>query len=436
MITLGIRKSNLNGNTKIIGITGTHGKTIVSSIISHILTKSNFKVATLTSQGLAFSEEEIEPDITANSVQKSELKEIIKQVNAQDYDFLILEITSKNIQRKTYPNIILDSGIITNIEGDTTHWKFWQEYAETKVEFIKMIKENGLLVVNGEGVDAVEWLRKNGDEIKNDIFCYWVNSSNLKDKALTLNSSKFRYYDNQIWESKLIGHTSALNLYLAIKVCTKYVEEWEIRKALQSYRPIKGRFDRFYTNPFNIIIDYAKTPEQIEASLSFLHKNKNPNSKIISVFGSHGGKWQSNRRAGEYLAKLSDIVLLAPNDPNKEHTYDINSAIHSFAEPHGGRLIERVFSNEETNMLRRDNLLNKMEQIKKHGEVPFISFDAHDYSGRLDAISFALTLADEPDDIVYISGKGDESYLIFDGVEYEWSDYEAIRLALESLGLV
>jgi UDP-N-acetylmuramyl tripeptide synthase len=434
MIMIGISKSKPTYNTaqtKCIGITGTLGKTVVSNIIIHVLKQSGFRVAYLTSDGYSLDGETDYKDYRANHIKANVFKELIKNVMYEGVDFFIVEMTSKNIRKKVYTDILLDAAVITNIIGDPENYKNWEMYAETKFEFIKLVDEGGLLVINGEDPDIHEWLEFKSPILKQNIYTYWANVSNLQNRLSTLYGTSFNY-GNISLNSSMLGTQTYMNKYLAIKICQRYLSDDQISKAISSLTNFDGKFHLVKSTPNYVFIDSANRPESIKSAIRSLNMIKPTKSRIISIVGSPGYSRYS-RELADPATELSDIVIFAPTDPNTEHTYNINSELHFHSEKKGGILLERFSSTDELNLINKENLLDRLNKVIKNGDKPILTFDAHDYTGRLDAIKFGHSIL-QPGDVLYIAGKGNDDFIIFNNVEYEWSDYEALNIAEDTSG--
>jgi UDP-N-acetylmuramyl tripeptide synthase len=432
MIGISKNKATYNSTlTKCIGVTGTLGKTVVSNIIIHVLREAGFKVAYLTSDGYSVDGESDFKDYKANHIKSNVFKELAKSAMYEGADFFVVEMTSKNIRKKVYSEILLDAAVITNIIGDPENYKNWEIYAETKFEFIKLIDEGGLLVINGEDPDIHEWLGFKSPIIKQNIYTYWANVSNLQNRSSTLYGTSFNY-GNISLNSTMLGTQTYMNKYLAMKVCQRYVPDDHITKSIGSLTNFDGKFHLVKSNPNYIFIDSANRPESIRNAVRSINLIKPTKSRIISVVGSPGYSRYS-RELADPATELSDIVVFAPTDPNTEHTYNINTELHFHSERKGGIMLERFSSTDELNMINKENMIDRLNKVIKNGDKPIVTFDAHDYTGRLDAIKFGYSLL-QPGDILYIAGKGNDDYILFNNVEYEWSDYEALNIAEENLG--
>ncbi len=426
---LGFGGKKNKSNLKVIGVTGTYGKTIVANMIVHILRESGFTVSYINSQGISSDGKNHKDTANANDLKKNSFKEVLEESLSKQLDFLVVEVTSKNILKGMYTDVLFDSGVITNVVGNEEFYETWRHYASTKFDFVKMIDNDGLVVINGEDADVVQWFSEKAHLIKPNVYCYWVTTEELENKYHSIDSLAFTTKDGHEIQVGLTGFHNHLNAYLAVRLCLKYLSMEKIKTALKTFTNVAGRMDLLQTNPNTIIIDSGDSPYVINRSLRFLNTLKNRTNRIISLVGNKGGKSRNKRRVGEIAAELADVVIFSPTDPNTNNTAEINTQLYGYAEKKGGIMVERFGATDELKMITLEGISNKIRNISLAGNKPIVAFDAHDYTGRLDAINFATSIAN-PGDIIYISGKGDESSIVFNNVEYEWSDYEAVKLAL------
>lgn len=406
-----------------IGVTGYVGKSSTVNLIANILINAGFYVVTLTDEGL-FKHGQLNKKITSLNITKKTLKKIRKEIE-NEYNFFIIEMDNYKVSKKVFSDLNLDSGVITNI-GVLDEIE-----ASAYSEFLNLISENGLAVINGESNDFREWIGQISENIKNNIYCYLTELQNLKGKKFLKEGIEYDYYDEARINTKQFGEQSFYNSYAALKLTNRYLPIENIISGITEPADLKGKMHKVHASPFSIFIDETVNARQLEHSLKHIQAIKGPTQKVISIIGLSESKFNEFYNVGMVAAKYSDVVLLAPADPNNTKTYDINSLIHNGAESFRARLIERIYSTEELELLDKKRLMTKINNTISGGDVPVISFDAHDYTGRLDAIRLAVFIADS-DDIVYLSGKGADETITFDEIEYEWSDYEALKLVLTS----
>lgn len=425
-------KKRKNVNYRTIGVAGSFGKTVVVSAVRQILKQNGAKVAFLSSEGYSVDGENINDSFSSDNITPAAFRDMLLALDEFAPDFFVIEMSARNIARDLFKNMDLDAGVITNVIGDTQNFKAWQSLADTKVEFMKMISSEGLLVVNGEDQNVVTWLSQHSSKLKQNIYCYWIDTRNLLEKRYSLGGISFKLDDAIKINTKLIGNHNFMNLYLATQVCSRYLPMEAISKAVENVENPKGSFNLAHTDPFRVIIDSAKLVEQVNDSLNYIKNTKAPTARLISIFGARPVAADERKILSEIVSDLSDIILLAPNDPNTFSVSNLNTELQNYAINRGGVVLDRFYSTQEVNMANKANLFNRMEMVRNNGSKPIVSFDAHDYTGRLDAIRLGVQVA-KPGDIIYIFGKGNDKSIIFDNVEYEWSDYEALRIALSQV---
>jgi len=421
-----------NGNpseyTKVIGVTGSYGKTLSTHFLYDIFKKANEKVGLISSLGYLIGNDEIISDIKANNIQPGDIHDILgKMVNA-GIEYVILEVTSNNLKLGNYEGINFDSGIITNISSSNpASYKKWEDYASTKLNFINKIKDEGLVVIYNQHHEISEWLNKNGNNITNNIFVHWVNPNDPTNIDHSLDQTFFDL-DNIRYFLPLRGVDSLYSAILAIRLAQAYLPSTKISNTF-SKNNVQSKIKIVKNESFLIFTDVMNTPEMFEESLLYLNKIKLPNKRLICIFGCEGERNNNRAAIGEIATKYSDMVILASNDSRSEKVYDINTDIQGHTGKTVGVMVERIGSDEEYKFINKSNLKIKIERVINNGDVPFIAFDADDFTSRLDAIDLGVKIAN-PGDIIYLSGKGDQTSLVFDNVEYEWSEEEAIKKVL------
>ncbi len=212
-------------------------------------------------------------------------------------------------------------------------------------------------------------------------------SSKLEDKNI------FPYVRNDKVKGVLPGKYNESNAAAAVAATGILgISEAEALKAIASFKMPSGRLEKINKGQdFEIYVDFAHTPNALEEVLTYLSKNKK--GKLIAVFGSAGERDAKKRpMMGEISGRLADTSIFTAEDPRSEDVSDIISQIAEGAKKAGGYFIA----------------------IPERGE----------------AIAEAIKLAKKGDTVV-ICGKGHEKSMAYNGVEYPWSDQEAVAVALE-----
>lgn len=420
---------NPSDEMKVIGVTGTHGKTTVVHLLYHIFNNAGIKAGFLSSVGYTVDMQNFNNEINANKVKVGQVHKLLKEMRDNGMQVAIIEVTSKNLKDDKYDGVKFDSGIITNINNpESSHYSSWDDYAKTKLEFIKKIKNEGLLIINNHE-NLLYWLQTNSENIKNNIFTHWVDATHGKNVKYYIDGITFDI-DGYNFAVPIIGHMNYINALFAIRLAQNYIPTEKITDTLKFFETPPGRLQVVQKTPFMVIVDYAKSAWSIENSLQFLSAIKPKYNRIITVLGAPGEEDKSRRVLGEVARKYSGLVILCADDPRSEKTADINTELYSLAEANGATIVERFSSAEEFHLINKASLKKKVERVVQNKDIPFITFDADDYTSRLNAIEFAVKFA-QSGDIIYITGKGDETSLSFSNVIYEWSDFEAVKKALD-----
>lgn len=429
-----IRFGPLNKNLAVIGVSGTSGKTMLAHILEHVFKQAGYNTGFVSSIGYSTGDSNLYYDANANGISAGDLNTLLYEMVKNGVGVAIVEVTSKNLKKNIYRGVELDSGIITNINfNNPEFYKNFEEYAQTKINFINSLKDYGLLVLN-QTDNGVLWLNKESYKIKKPLYTIWSNPNDVDTIKKSMNGLEFNYRQKR-YNVPILGKSNVNNVVHAVNLLESYLDPSLVLDALKSFPTPKGKMEVVYSGKFTVVIDHSVAADQMLDALEFLNGVKPIDSKIISVFGVKGGVNTLNRRLGEVAAQFCGLVVLTADDPNSNDLADINMEICSYAEKIGGILIERFSSTEEYHMVNKDNLDFKIERIQKNNDIPFVSFEANDYTSRLDAIKFALSRA-LPGDVVYLTGKGHDNVLTFGNIIYEWSDHEAVNYGLKELNLI
>ena len=373
---------------KVIGVTGTNGKTTTSEMISKILEEAGYKVALMDSIRFKIGDKEWQNMFKMTMPGRFTIQKILRQAVNAGCQYAVLEVTSEGIKQHRHKFINFDAAVFTNLvpEHIESHGSF-EKYREAKGKLFQATKNIHVINIDDENA---EYFRQFPAKKKHT---YGLNKGDINNKDLRLNL-------------QLIGHFNIYNALAAICAGLSQGIDLEVcQRAVEKVKGIPGRMEEVISKPFKVIIDYAVTPDALENLYQTIKKIFSP-QRIIAVFGSCGGGRDKWRRPalGEIAAKYCDKIIITDEDPYDEDPYQILSMIKSgiFKSPRaaGGWRSNSNFY----------EILDRRKAIKK-----------------------SLELA-RPGDIVLITGKGCEPWIcLARGKKIPWDDRKVVREEFEKL---
>ena len=360
----------------LIGITGTDGKTTTTTIVSQIIDD----MAYLGTNGLCVNKKEFKTNNTTPCV--SELYNdlhIIKQNNCKN---IVMEVSSEALLHDRVADFLFDIVGFTNITGDHLNiHKTFENYVDCKMKLLKLVKEDGFVVVNGD------------DQILKTIHCnnlvtFGFDKNNdyvIDDVSYHKRYSEFSLKYNQKTikiKCPFVGEYNIYNVTMAFIIGLLYgVEESLLLRRISKLKPVKGRGELLdFGQDYTIVLDYAHTTNGI---LKILETYKDYD-KVITVTGCAGGREKEKRSIiGDIVITNSDIAIFTMDDPRYE---DVD------------RIIDDMVGNH-----------------KDYVRIP----------NRVEAIHYALSIATS-DSVVLILGKGRDDYMAIEDKKVPYNDYNVI----------
>ncbi len=413
---------------KLIGVTGTSGKSTTATLIYHILKENGFKVGVVSTVGAIAGDKKIDTGFHVTTPDPIQMQRILRMMVDEGVEYVIIEASSHAIEQGRIGLLKFIFAVFTNIKRDHLDYhKDWKSYAGAKAELIRSLKRSGVALINKDDVESYEFLKQKVHEAKAESVEYSVKEQ-VTDVRETKESIQFVAYDMQ-FVVPIIGFYNVDNSLAAINVARGLgLNPEEIALALASFEGLEGRMQVMQKDPFMVIVDFAHNTDSLERSLTAARELVQEGGKLITVFGSAGLRDIEKRfTMGETAAKFADIVIITAEDPRIERLYDINSRIIEGAENSGGKLIKRI-QNHEAYQALDNKFFNLASSLKPPASI-FV-FDEESVNSRFDAIGFAIKIA-SPGDVVITEGKGHEQSLCFGTIEYPFTDQEAVKKALE-----
>lgn len=374
-------------DAKVIGITGTNGKTTTSFIIKNILEKAGKRVGVIGTNGIYFQNEFIEATLTTPD--PVDLHHIFSIMMQGKVDYIIMEVSAHAIELKKVLGINFVCKIFTNLSQDhLDYFKTMEHYSSVKESFFT---NDDMMVVNIDDTLGQKIANKYETAItyglKNpcDAFCVEINQNCTK---YTMNIC-----DNVIdISSNLYGLFNVYNT-LAGAVCCYFlgVSVDNIKAGIESIKKIDGRFNVIEYNERKIIIDFAHTPDGLENVLKTARKITD--GRLYSLFGCGGNRDKKKRKImGAISNKYANFTFITSDNP------------------------------------RYENPLNIIDEIAKG----FNDKSFYKVEDRKNAIKMAIMSLKEGDTLL-ICGKGAENYIDINGKKIPYSDYEVVKKVLGEL---
>ncbi|MDG1990257.1 MAG: UDP-N-acetylmuramoyl-L-alanyl-D-glutamate--2,6-diaminopimelate ligase [Dehalococcoidia bacterium] len=419
-------KSSFRADPFHIGITGTDGKSSTAYIIYTALRELGVNAALISTLGVFIDGKEIideDQKIRLTTPDPPELFQLIAQAKKSDSDVIILEITSHALQFDKVNPIDLDCAIFTSFSPD--HQEFHEDeddYFNAKTKIINLIRrydssasgklsyrKTGHLILNAdnEKIAKLRSLVHNASTIgfntAADVPIAKIEES-LFQTRYQIGSYEFDEKGLFSGQTKLMGDFNLMNIGMAFEAITQFNHEWnkdfsyeKILHAIETCFNIPGRLEQIDGAPFNVIVDYAHTPDAFEKVLNTL--GKYIKDRLIVVFGCAGERSKDRRFGlGRLAAEQANMSILTEEDSRSESIHDIVQDIEN--------------------------------QMKESGAIEGDNYKI--ILDRKEAIKFALEYAAE-DDFVLILGKGHEKSIESGSEIIPWDDREITKKLIEDL---
>jgi UDP-N-acetylmuramoyl-L-alanyl-D-glutamate--2,6-diaminopimelate ligase len=409
---------------KVIGVTGTNGKTTTVQMIAKILENAGYKIAIASTINFKIGEKEWVNASKFTTLSSFKLQRHLKEAAKAGCEYAIVEVTSHALDQNRVWGVDFSVAAITNITREHLDYhKTMDKYAEAKEKLFELVSKNKktATVINLNSEFADKFLRHEAGQ----KYGYFLESpaSHASQSDAGRQNPKCAIDKNiqlviardiklEIGSSKFIvgGKNFSLNLPLEFNIenalaaiCTGLSQNIPLEKisgALSMIKGVPGRMEKIENKrDLDIIVDYAVTPDSLEKIYTYLNGLKKENSRIIAVFGSCGERDRGKRPImGEIVSHYADFVFVTNEDPYSEDPQEI---------------IDEVF----TGVLK----------YKKENE------NAWRISDRREAIKKALQIA-KPGDIVAATGKGAEETMAIGNKRIPWNDPKVIRELLQETG--
>lgn len=363
---------------RVIGVTGTNGKTTTCFMIWKMLNEAGHKAGLLTT--VAWGVDRLHKQIEhMTTVDSKTLNSRIEKVRETGAEFLVLEVTSHAMAQFRTLGIPVEIAVMTNVTHDHLDYhKTFERYRDAKRKLFKKAKYG---VINADDKSAKYFKQ----DVK-EYVTYGIESGEKRAKKIALAASGVEYVcDEMKIKTQIPGNFNVYNSLAAMCVGEKLgLSKEEIEKGIFALTEVEGRMNRVNEGQnFEVIVDYAHTPDALEKVFDSVKGHK---GKIISVHGGAGRRDESTRPIrGEILGKNSDIVIVTEDDSRDEDPAKIAEAFVEGAKKAGKKMDKDLFVEIDRGkaiemaikMAKKGDLVlllgkgHEKTILRKEGPVPF-----------------------------------------------------------------
>ncbi|SFD38373.1 UDP-N-acetylmuramoylalanyl-D-glutamate--2,6-diaminopimelate ligase [Algibacter lectus] len=396
---MAIMASNFYGvpseNLKLVGVTGTNGKTTVASLLFQLFKNAGFKVGLLSTVKIMV--DTVEYKATHTTPDSLTINKYLKEMNAAGVEFCFMEVSSHGIHQFRTEGLHFEGGIFTNLSHDHLDYhNTFAEYRDVKKRFFDGLPSTAFALVNTDDKNGAIMLQNT--KAKKQTYAL-KGYADYKAQILEnrLSGLLLKVNDSEVW-TRLIGNFNAYNV-LAIYATAELLglEKVEILRLISDLESVSGRFQYLISDEkITAIVDYAHTPDALKNVLETINSIRTKNEELITVVGCGGDRDKTKRpKMGHIATALSTKVIFTSDNPRSEEPQAILDDIEKGVEP---------------------------QNYKK----------ALTISDRKQAIKAACQMA-QPNDIILIAGKGHEDYQEIKGERFHFDDYETVQEILKQL---
>lgn len=386
---------NPSSKLKLIGITGTNGKTTIASLLYQLFKNAGFKVGLLSTVKIVV--DEVEYKATHTTPDSLTINHYLNEMIEDGVEYCFMEVSSHGIHQKRTEGLHFEGGIFTNLSHDHLDYHpTFAEYRDVKKSFFDHLPKTAFALTNSDDKNGAVMLQNTQARKRT----YALKSyADYKAQILEnqLSGLLLKVNENEVW-TRLIGTFNAYNLLAIYGTAIELgLENLEVLRLLSDLESVSGRF-QFIVSTSNItaIVDYAHTPDALENVLKTINDIRTKNEQLITVVGCGGDRDKTKRPIMANIgSSMSDKIIITSDNPRTEDPKVIIAEMEAGVEPQN---YKKLLSIED----------------------------------RKQAIKTACQLANA-NDIILIAGKGHETYQEINGVRHDFDDMKIVKEILEQL---
>lgn len=390
--TLGQLASNFYGNPSeklnLIGITGTNGKTSVTTLLFDIFKNLGFKSALISTVEYRIADEIIPSTHTTPDIVR--LNQMLAKAVEMGCEYAFMEVSSHGIHQNRTEGLNFKIAGFTNITHDHLDYhKTFSEYIKTKKRFFDELNPEAIAITNIDDKNGTVMLQ-NTKATQKTYALKTMADYHGRILEADFNGMLLNFGGREFWTT-LTGKFNVYNLLLAYAVAIESgFHEEDVLKAMSQLKRVKGRFETLKSDSgIFFVIDYAHTPDALENILDSINDIRTKNERLITIFGCGGDRDHAKRpEMGKIATRKSTLAIITSDNPRSEDPAAIIKEIEAGVEP---------------------------QNFSKYTSIP----------DRKEAMKMAIKFA-EPKDIILVAGKGHEDYQEINGVKHHFDDKETI----------
>jgi UDP-N-acetylmuramoyl-L-alanyl-D-glutamate--2,6-diaminopimelate ligase len=374
---------------RLVGVTGTNGKTTIASLLYQLYKKAGYKVGLLSTVKIMVDDTEYKA--THTTPDSLTINQYLNEMISVGCEYCFMEVSSHGVHQKRTEGLHFEGGVFTNLSHDHLDYHpTFAEYRDVKKSFFDHLPKTAFALSNSDDKNGAVMLQNTSARKRT----YALKSySDYKAQILEnqLSGLLLKINDNEVWV-KLIGTFNAYNLLAIYGTAIELgMDSLEALRLLSELESVSGRFQFIVSSDkITAIVDYAHTPDALENVLNTINNIRTNNEKLISVVGCGGDRDKTKRPIMANIAsQMSDTVIFTSDNPRTENPATIISEMEKGVEAQN---YKKTLSIED----------------------------------RKQAIKTACQLANA-NDIILIAGKGHENYQEINGVRHHFDDMETVN---------
>lgn len=380
---------------KLVGVTGTNGKTTIASLLFQMFQKAGFKVGLLSTVKIMVNDAEY--PATHTTPDSLTINYYLNEMIESGVTHCFMEVSSHGIHQKRTEALHFVGGIFTNLSHDHLDYHpTFAEYRDVKKSFFDSLPKSAFVLTNIDDKNGAVMLQNTAArKLTYALKSYADYRAQILESQLS--GLLLKVNDNEVWV-KLIGTFNAYNVLAIYGTAVELgIDSLEALRLLSDLESVSGRFQYIVSEGgITAVVDYAHTPDALENVLKTINDIRTKNEQLITVVGCGGNRDKTKRPVMAKIASdLSTKAILTSDNPRNEDPEVILDEMEQGVEPQNYKKILRI-------------------------------------TDRKQAIKTACQLA-ESKDIILIAGKGHETYQEIKGVRHHFDDMETIKEILEQL---